>query len=238
MRYGPLKASPESGEPRGDEPGGDLLRGDKPPSAAAEPNHFYDEMADGLHALAQPLSIVQSAVEMLRLQNGTGPHSQRYLELSTRHIREACETFKAVQSLLSAEISDARLVQVDLREVLRPLIEVQNSKFEPCGVKLIEPLYTIRGMVSCDANRTEQAVNEICDAALSICAAGDQVEIRLEETPESVQVTIVNSGSGVKPLNARHRLGVALARANIRSQHGRCVERERPFSFSFTLPVR
>jgi hypothetical protein len=46
------------------------------------PSEFYSEIAEGLHAMAQPLTIVRGALGALTLWKGIAPQQERYVRMS------------------------------------------------------------------------------------------------------------------------------------------------------------
>src|SRR5580698_2805069 len=74
---------------------------------------FCMEIADGLHALAQPLTILRSAIEMIGVCRRSGSDMGRYVELSTEHIQRACELFDSIQGLMITQIEPAKSEVLD-----------------------------------------------------------------------------------------------------------------------------
>lgn len=205
--------------------------------ADADHAHFCAEMGEGLHALAQPLAILQSALEMARIENQDNPGSQRYLELAATHLRQTCETFARLQNLLAAEIADALPARMDLLDLLNPLIEVHQEKCKGSGIHLLGPAKAGRQAVLCDGMRTEQAISEAIDAIIATCEPGDTIEISIEAKGDLVELSLRQATPRGERLSARNRLGLALARANVRSQGGQFREVDIPFCVAIALPA-
>jgi signal transduction histidine kinase len=61
---------------------------------------FYKSIADGLHALAQPLTILRASVVASNSEE-IGPERRRhYLEISKGEVERACELFDSLQDIV------------------------------------------------------------------------------------------------------------------------------------------
>ena len=81
-------------------------------------DRFYASLADGLHALAQPLTILRSSVAAAGTE-GIAPSRQRhYLDISIRQAERACAIFDSLQDLAIAGQSSAQRGPIDPKELL------------------------------------------------------------------------------------------------------------------------
>jgi signal transduction histidine kinase len=67
-----------------------------------ESGRFYADLADGLHALAQPLTILRGSIMALNSEEITPERQQHYLDVSKSQVERACALFDAVQALVIA----------------------------------------------------------------------------------------------------------------------------------------
>jgi hypothetical protein len=65
------------------------------------------DIADGLHALAQPLTILRGALGALALRERIAPQNSRYLDMSTRQIERMCDLISRIQKRLDLERPEA-----------------------------------------------------------------------------------------------------------------------------------
>jgi signal transduction histidine kinase len=202
----------------------------------AEHQRFCDDMANGLHALAQPLSILRSAAELLVLTKSSGPDHQRYMDLLTTHMRHTCDLFASVQNLLALELEKAKPVQLDFRELLGPVLEECGGAFESQGISLAETIPDGSHPMFCDASRTEQAMTALLEAAASVCEPGDAVGLAVSQAEGLRTVTVRSARKHGKQMHSSARLNLSLARANILSQQGQYHFADDPFCVSFALP--
>jgi signal transduction histidine kinase len=71
-------------------------------AGGAEFDRFCTSLADGLHALAQPLTILRSSIAAAGADGVTPDRQRHYLDLSKRQAERACEIFDLLQELAIA----------------------------------------------------------------------------------------------------------------------------------------
>jgi signal transduction histidine kinase len=196
---------------------------------------FCADVANGLHALAQPLSVLLSSIEMLLLAERSGGNRAHYLDLSAANIRRTCDLFASMQSLVASETLTAQHARVDFSDLLVPVVEERRAIFQDAGVGLVMRLPQGASVLNCDASRTEEAMAAALDAAMHDAQRGDVVEVTASCTDEYGTVKITNSRKRITRLNSTARLHMAVAKANVVSQQGTYRSTEDPFSISFSL---
>jgi signal transduction histidine kinase len=189
---------------------------------AADPDRarFYADLATGLHAMAQPLTVLRAAIEVLVLPEGRNIDQRRYLEISSRQLARTCGMFASLQDLVAARMIENQ----------RPLLLAAGV-----GIAAVcdEPSASICG----DAERTEQTLVALLNLAACLSSRGDVIELRTIAVNDFVELTLENTRCHGKRLDSSHRLSLAVAEANILSQHGRYALIEDPFRVSLVLPV-
>ncbi|HEX4036771.1 MAG TPA: hypothetical protein VHX37_01820 [Acidobacteriaceae bacterium] len=210
--------------------------------AAAEAAHperarFYADLVNGLHAMAQPLTILRSAMEMLTLPNGGMIDQRRYLEMSSRQVARTCGMFASLQDLVETQLIEAQRVRFDLWDLLMPLIENQRRMLGDTRIEIIAARPESRVAVWGDAGRTEQALAAVLKLAGAVSISGDVIELRAVKADGYMELTCENARRHGKPMDSSERLSLAVAEANILSQNGRYDAVEDPFRVSLALPV-
>ena len=198
---------------------------------------FYADLADGLHAMAQPLTIVRSAIAMLGRAGAGGPDQQRYLELATRQIDRTCATFVTLQNLVALKLEPANPGAIDLRALLTRMIEDRRAAFRENGIEITATAPELLPSVLADADRTEQALAAVLDTAAAVCLHGDSLAIRTSQTDELVVVQVAGERGPHGDMSAARRLSLSLAKASVLSQCGRYRMVEEPFCITFALPA-
>lgn len=202
-----------------------------------ESGKFHADLVNGLHAMAQPLTILRAAIEVLAKAQDGGIDRRRYLDISTTQIRRTCTLFSHVQDLLTATLNEAQRTPFDLWELLSPMIDDQRSLLQSTGVKIVVTRHDGWERVVGDAERTGQAFVELLKLAASASAPGDVIELLSSDRNGFAEVIIRNGRSRGKRMNSSDRLILSLAEINIVSQHGRCQFTNDPFCVSLALPV-
>jgi hypothetical protein len=65
-------------------------------------DRFHASLSDGLHALAQPLTILRSSITAASAEGITPSRQKHYLDISKSQVERACELFGSLQELAIA----------------------------------------------------------------------------------------------------------------------------------------
>lgn len=196
---------------------------------------FCAEVANGLHALAQPLSILRAAMEMIPVSEKTA--RRRYLDVGEKQMDRASRLFLSLQCLVASELEPANCSHFDLGELLGPMIEGRKPALRELGIAIAAPKPELPQPVFADAERTQQAIAALLETAISNSSPGDRIELRTSQADGFVEFTVTGAGSEARRMSSTDRLNLSLAKGNILSQHGAFEFREDPFGVSFRLPV-
>lgn len=202
--------------------------------ATSEEDRFCAEVADGLHALAQPLSILRSAIEIISLP---GEASSRYMSVAAQQMDRTSKIFFSLQSLVASRMEPARCAAIDLAELVRPIVQDWTGSLEGFGIALDCEIPATPLMVMADRERTEETISALLEAASSSAARGDKVEFRMLASENEVECSIANTRQGAQRVNSVARLNLAVARRNMASQQGSLRFSEDPFRASAAWPT-
>lgn len=166
------------------------------------------EVSDNIaHDLKTPLTRLRARVETaLRQPDGSANH-RAALERTIEDADELIRTFNALLSIARLEAGTAgeRMAQVDIAAVVRDAVELYEPLAEAEGLHLrfeAAPGRTIRA----DRELIGQAVINLIDNAIKYAsrapARPDDVEaraisIRVDRTPETVEVSVADRGPGI-----------------------------------------
>lgn len=196
-----------------------------------------EDMGYGLHAMAQPLTVLRGAIGSLILRGGADPNINRYLEMSNQQVERLCDILFGLQSLIDVVQFDAANAELNLREMMNALLDSYESKFKEFGVKVIASKYDSQVHAFGDPARTKQAILAVFDAVLAISSHGDVVEVEVMPRDSFVNISFNSKSNYSKSLGSGERLQLSLAKANILSQQGRYQCVESPFCVSMCLPM-
>jgi hypothetical protein len=198
---------------------------------------FFANMSAGLHAMAQPLTILRSSIPASAAQGNDPIKQQRYLALSSQQIERACNLFDSLQELVIASQIEADSAPIDFVGLLAGVVDDQQAVLQAYGVefRMADPcgLPNVLG----DAARTRQALSAALKLAASIAVAGDVVELLAFAAGGYVESIIRNSRVQARSLNSSERLSLSLAQTNMLSQRGKFEYAEGPFCMRIALPI-
>lgn len=214
-----------------------LERGHTAAAEAGDLQRFYAEMANGLHAMAQPLTILRSTMVACTLPGMTEDNHRRYLDISVEQVERACGLFQSLQQLVLAHQIEAHCTQVDLMEWLAPVMEDQKALLDGSGVTIKVVKSDDLPFLLADKNRMLQALYAALQIAASFSSSGDIIELLVTRKDRFVELIVQNGRTHGRRLNSSERLRLSLAEANIRSQQGEFECTDDPFRVSMELPV-
>jgi hypothetical protein len=195
-------------------------------------------MAEGLHAMAQPLTILMSSVPASALPGIDAIKQRRYLDLSNQQIKRACQLFEVLQNVVIASQMEADCAPIELADLLAAVTKDQGIALQASGIELrvVTPsgLPTVLG----DIARTRQALSAGLQVAASVSASGDVVELLASACGGYVELIVRNVRVHGKHLNSSDRLSLSLAQENILSQQGEYEFAEDPFFTRMALPIQ
>lgn len=205
------------------------------PNPATE--KLFTALRDGLHAMAQPLTILRSAMEVLLRQEGSGIDHRRYLELSSKQVERTCHLLSSVRNLVVAQSIPAEPSHFELRGLLEPIVEAHSRALQDSGVAILTATQSPGQTVVGDAERTKQALSAALAAAAALCNRGDVIELLEAAHNGYVRLTLRAAHPQGGRIDSSHRLSLSLAEINMLSQRGHYEFAENPFRISLALPV-
>jgi len=201
------------------------------------PDRFHADLLNGLHALAQPLSVLRAASEAMTLLGKQGIDQGRYVAEFCAQAERACELFTSVQNLVATTLTEAGRARFDLWELLAPVIDDQRVLLESSGVGLAVANQAQWVPICGDAQRTARALAAVMKMAGAVASRGDVIELHASRDPGFLQLCFQNTRRHGKKMSSTDRLTLSLAAASITSQNGTYAFAEDPFCFSLALPL-
>jgi hypothetical protein len=197
---------------------------------------FFAHLTEGLHAMAQPLTILRSSVPA---SAGTGlslAKQKRYLELSIQQVQRACALFECLQDLVVACQTPADCVPVDLSAIVEAAAADRKEALDGSGVQLRVLLPRGLPLALGDAARTRHALSAGLTVAAVVSATGDLIEIAVTADCRRVELILQTGRVHGTRLESHQRLSLRLAQMNMLSQHGEYEFTEDPFRVRLALP--
>jgi len=196
-----------------------------------------DDLADGLHSMAQPLTILRGALGALTLRGTLTSHQRRYLEMSTRQLGRLNSLFRALQDLVDTTECKPRMVASKVNELIDQVLEETECALLDSGIRIEHPDLTCNQAVFADRECTERALRAALRLAAAKAAPQESIEISIFNETNSIRLEIGVSAQADCALNDSDRLNLSLAQKNIVSQGGRFSFVAAPLSVSLILPL-
>ena len=191
------------------------------------------QLAEGLHAMAQPLTILRGALGALQLEQGGEAENRRYVEMSNVQTGRLCRLLTNLRSLIEFAQFPAVCESVDLFELAEQIVADNTGLFRDAGVQVTLNKRSGNTAVALgDSARTEQAMRSGLDTAIELAAVGD--EIRWQILPDGF--VLENEHAHGKRLSSPAHVALSVVETAILSQRGTCTAIEDPFCLSIRLP--
>lgn len=197
---------------------------------------LLEEMANGLHAMAQPLTILRGTLWTLSLQENSAENS-RYLELSNQELQRLCDLMTGLQKLFDAHQSAAASTGFDVCEVATTVAGNSHATLQKSGQTLVlekpeDSLYAFG-----DPSRTEYALQIAVKISGVMSPADNAINLLILPRDGHVALVVRNISNRGKQVGSFERFCLSLIKTSIESQSGTYEYIPDPFSVTLTLPT-
>ena len=152
------------------------------------------------HELRTPLNAIFGWITLLRTRQLDEPTHARALETIERNARaqkRLIEDLLDASRIVTGKVS-LELVSVDPRRVIEAALDAMLPAAQTKGLTLVPRLDTQTGLVHGDFARLQQVVCNLLSNAIKFTASGGQVEVSLTRTGKMAQISVQDSGQGIK----------------------------------------
>jgi signal transduction histidine kinase len=215
------------------------------------------------HELRTPLTSIKNAVHLLA-SSKPGPineNQERFLLMAIRNIDRLAEMVNDILDLSKIEAGKMQyhFAEIDLHPVLKHLIATFQSQADAKSLNLEMDFPKVLSTVYADQSRIEQALCNLLSNAVKFTTAGGRVILAARSTPETVEISVTDTGPGIAPNEHKQiferfyqtensltnvskgtGLGLTITKELIEAHNGKlCVESElgKGSRFSFWLPI-
>jgi hypothetical protein len=204
--------------------------------AECEADRLTAQFANGLHALAQPLTVLRSALAGLKAPNLAEADRQWYLETSSAQVEHAARLFHMLQDLIAARGSESESKPIDLPGLMEGMMEAQAPALEKAGVQWEVFAACPQPQALGDRDKTLEALVSSLETVLSVSLREDRIELLVGEANGLAEVILRNRRAHGNNLTSVMRLKHAVAEAKMQSQNGSLHLTEEPLSIALRLP--
>jgi hypothetical protein len=192
-------------------------------------NTFCSNLAFGIHAAAQPLAVLQASLGKEQTTRMSEPELRQLIASSALEVQRVCTIFHALQQLVMAE-TEPLVMPMPIVPVLEEVVEGVHLLFENDHIPLRTQWPQPSPISRIHRQRTLHALSRILLVAHTLATANSEVE--LEAAGQAIKIRVPQS----RALTAENTLSLAIAAANLRSQHARFSHRLQPFEVEIELP--
>ncbi|MGD0482095.1 MAG: hypothetical protein ABSA42_18130 [Terracidiphilus sp.] len=196
------------------------------------------ELDEGLHALAQPLTILRGALGALTMRGAVPPQAaSRYLEMSNTQVDRLCNLLSGLQSLLDGVRSEPVCTEVDLWDLTVSVLENRQAELSNSlpRISLAKPDCELRVMA--DPARIEEALHAALNAVEAQSQSRDDICMDISRRDGFANLSLLCTRSKGEKLTAMNWLHLSAAEANVKKQHGVYACSKSPFQISIKLPL-
>jgi len=169
---------------------------------AEELSRLKDEfLATMSHELRTPLNAIFGWITLLRtrrLDEATQERALETIERNARAQKRLIEDLLDVSRIVTGKVA-LELVTVDPRRVVEAALETMHPAAQTKGLKITPLLDTNAGTVRGDFARLQQVVCNLLSNAIKFTDAGGHIEVCLARRNDEVEISVTDSGQGIKP---------------------------------------
>jgi signal transduction histidine kinase/ActR/RegA family two-component response regulator len=153
------------------------------------------------HELRTPLNAILGWSQILQGGNATGEDLEQGLETIGRNARAQAQIIEDLLDMSRIISGKVRLnvQRVELANVVEAALDTVRPAAEAKGVRLQPVLDRAAGVVSGDPNRLQQVFWNLLSNAIKFTPRGGRVQVVLEQVDSHVEVSVNDSGEGIRP---------------------------------------
>ena len=174
-----------------------LLRGQ-----AEELSRLKDEfLATMSHELRTPLNAIFGWITLRRsrrLDEATQARALETIERNARAQKRLIEDLLDVSRIVSGKIS-LELADVVPQRIVESAIATMQPAAQAKGVNIVPSLGEVSGLIRGDGARLQQVVCNLLSNAIKFTAAGGRVDVALTMHDGQVEISVADTGQGIKP---------------------------------------
>jgi signal transduction histidine kinase len=207
-------------------------------TSKSESEILFSNLSDGLHATAQPLTILRASLSEAQIDPMSRDELRELAVRSSVEVERVCTLFRCLQQILNIGRFKPNLSATPILPLIADVAGGVDLVFERDGMFLSSIVPETCQPVQIDPARTHQALSIVLLIAHRVSQAQDTIEL-FASSPSArvVRIVVRNRTSNVDTVDSQMHLSMALAEANIRSQRASFSWRLKPFKVQIELPA-
>lgn len=167
-----------------------------------EANRVKDEfLATVSHELRTPLTPILGEIYKLRNDRADDHDLQNMLDVIERNAKAEASIVEELldASRITAHRLDFNYRRADITSIIESAVAAARPSAEALGIRFETVLDPPSRSIWCDPDRIQQVIWNLISNAIKFSRQGGFIEVRLENTPDSVRIRISDTGSGISP---------------------------------------
>ncbi len=214
---------------------------------------FYPSLLDGMHALAQPITVLHSYFYLAQSAGAANPGTRQLIADGTTAVEHLSTLFRLMQELVHVQSSEAHVAAVAFSSLLGLLAEDAEAIFAGTGLRLelqtdpdpslsFVPPPDERLLTVCvDPKRTRHALRSMLHIVRECSQRNSTVSCSLSAEDGWLSLSIapqtLGEAASADCFDEGMRLHLALARANILGQQAVFSLSTQPVVLAIRLPI-
>ncbi len=196
-------------------------------------------LLEGFHAMAQPLTILQSRIESELLAAARSEAGTAFLVALAGEVERLCLLLRPLQQLLAARTAnEPSRCAIDLWELLSPILGDFALFFANAAITFeIVPPARALPLVLAAPDTLREIAGAMLSSAAAVAAAEDWVQCRFEAFQDAVILSVSNRSSCARPVPVLTEIHLALAGVRAFGQGAELVFSQAPFALRLLLPA-
>jgi hypothetical protein len=197
---------------------------------------LYSNLSKGLHAAAQPLTILRAGLGMGLAGTLSLAELRALVASSSVEVERVCDLFDYLQQIVNVAKITPSLTAAPILPLVADATDGVYALFEHDGMVLSSMLPDACDPVLVDKTRTHRALSSVLLIVHGLSRARDTVELIVSSSPpNAIRIVVRNLNLYLDALSQAASLSMAIAEANIRSQQAGFSWNLRPFSVEIEL---
>jgi hypothetical protein len=202
----------------------------------AATGRFSENLLRGIHDAAQPLTILRASLGKDQTDRMSLIELRELATSSAVEVERVCTFFNFLQQLVIIEAVKPQLSEMPIEPLVAYATEGVNLLFARDGMFLRTTITDSCRPVLINRARTLEALSGVLLVAHVASDAQDTIElIASSSSSHAVNILVRNANSHLETMHEEARLRLALAEANLRSQHATVSWSLQPFCVQIGL---
>jgi hypothetical protein len=183
-------------------------------------NPLFRSLMSGLHAAAQPLTVLRVRLDEDYIQSLEIEDLRRIAIEAIGPVDRLCSLVSSMQQLVTAEYLQPQPSEINVLALLRGTVEGLELLFAEKGIDLVSEVPAESVMMVVDGKRLEEAIATSLLLVQGISHPGDRIVVSGSCQQGAFRCAIRNGLRTVDKLSSDHQLLMAIAEADVRTQAG------------------